>query len=285
MIELVTGHAGSNHIGSDDLKAKNRGTYGDGFYLLEGSANEVISPSTNITVPALNMVLNGWFARTDGTDRVTIAGTSQGMYRHDVICAKYSDASGIESMSITVKQGTAASTLANAKRPTLTQTATSYECPLYDVIVYQTAVQSVTCALVKLDSIGEFIVNGCPKAISQSSGSATAYKFASGQTANIGGFTAQEDGVYLLTFHAAFNESTASRVGIVLSRGTAFGVSEDSSVMDCANGSTLSKSLTTQRIVALTKNQRINLLAYGEGAQWSVGDWHVSAVMLTKSMF
>lgn len=150
MVELVTGHAGMNHVDASDIRALLKGLVGNVNVLLPNSDDPNMTPSLNMKLPALNFLWlqgNGMgHCRLDGTDTVQIAGTSQGMYRKDYICIKYTlnQSNSTESLSIDVIQGTPASTRDAAKVPTYTNTATEKWLHLYEVVVYQNTVQTVT---------------------------------------------------------------------------------------------------------------------------------------------
>ena len=155
-MELVTGHLGYNHIDAGDLRAYNRGIFGSDNYILEGSDSASITPATTVTIPRFEMMLDGSHIRTDGTDSITFTSTSQGMYRKDYICITITNSSGVESVSISVVTGTASGTLAGASFPTITSTSSATIYPIYEVVVYQSTVQSINCIMKQMKSIDSY---------------------------------------------------------------------------------------------------------------------------------
>ena len=280
MIELVTGHAGVDHIDSTDLRAKNIGMFGDGFFLLEGSGNEAISPASTITIPALEMVLHGWFARTDGTDQLSIDGTSQSMYRKDLIIAKYSISGNIETMTLEVKQGTASTTIDGAKRPTLTQNLTTYECPIYEVVVYQNNVQAVTCILEKIYSMNTIATKRSYPVPYQwvnkmaSNGPWSGY-------INVGGFDIPKSGVYLIEYTQNFRSNSAGDTfSICITPDGTFNTDYPSAQSDCGKLG-VNRGLTTQYITYFPKGTHVNLLAWSNNTFY-LGFMQAACVLLSE---
>ena len=150
MVELVTGHAGMDHVDASDIRALLKGLVGNVNVLLPNSDDPNMTPSLNMKIPALNFLWlqgNGMgHCRLDGTDTVNIAGTSQGMYRKDYICIKYTlnQSDSTESLSLDVLQGSPSNTRDGANVPEYTNTATEKWLHLYEVVVYQNTVQTVT---------------------------------------------------------------------------------------------------------------------------------------------
>lgn len=142
MVELITGHAGTNHIDSEDIRALYRGIFGKGNYILEGSENENITAAMRARVPALELILNGNHIRTDGTDEVTFLSTTQGATRTDYICARYKNTGGIESAEIAV--------VADGN---LSNTFDLVDYPMYKCVISGSNMQSITCVLKKIMTI------------------------------------------------------------------------------------------------------------------------------------
>lgn len=153
-IELITGHAGEDHVSAEDARAMHRGIFGNGNYILEGSDPEKIVPEITVTIPALELMLNGSHARTTGTDSVTFNLTSQGMKRLDYIVARYRLSGSVERMEIAVVEGTASEN--EPQLPTLVRTATTYEYPLYLAMISTGSVESIQCVLGKLSSMNTY---------------------------------------------------------------------------------------------------------------------------------
>ena len=142
MIELITGHAGTNHISAEDVRAANRGTFGSGNYILEGSASEKITAAMAVKVPALELMLNGSHFRTDGTDSLKFTATTQGQTRVDYICARYLNSGGVESAELVI-----------VAKGQLSNTFEQKDYPLYECTVSGSTMKSITCMLTKLQSI------------------------------------------------------------------------------------------------------------------------------------
>ena len=142
MIELITGHAGTNHIDSEDIRALYRGIFGNGSYILQGSEDEKINIAMSVRVPALELILDGNHMRIDGTDTLNFLSTTQGTTRIDYICATYMSDAGIESAELRV-----------VKENDLSSTFDLVDYPLYKCVIDGSNMKSITCMLKKLKSI------------------------------------------------------------------------------------------------------------------------------------
>ena len=113
-IELITGHAGSAHVSSEDAGWFNAGTVGAEKYVCDTGtqfACEVQSANL-VTVGTGDAVFEGRHVRISATENVAIDNGAQGVSRNDVICIKYEYDSGTseETASLEVVKGTASST-------------------------------------------------------------------------------------------------------------------------------------------------------------------------------
>ena len=113
-IELITGHAGSAHVSSEDAGWFNAGTVGAGKYVCDTGtqfACEVQSANL-VTVGTGDAVFEGRHVRISATENVAIDNGAQGVSRNDVICIKYEYDNGTseETASLAVVKGTASST-------------------------------------------------------------------------------------------------------------------------------------------------------------------------------
>ena len=118
----LTGKAGTNHVTSGDMGAMQAAVFGAGNYLLptaDGSfPNVVMKDSNTISVPVMNMVLEGRFARVTAAETVKVSSGVTGKKRNDLLCIKYSrDGQNIESISFVVLSG--ASVESNPSDPTV----------------------------------------------------------------------------------------------------------------------------------------------------------------------
>lgn len=120
--ELITGHSGRNHVDSADMGEAFAGIVGKGRYILdtgEGMAC-AMSDSNTLTVGTGSMLMDGRIVRNETAATFKIANGTQGQYRHDLACLRYTlDRSNdsIESVEQVVLQGTPATTASEAKDP------------------------------------------------------------------------------------------------------------------------------------------------------------------------
>lgn len=148
MAKIVTGHTGSAHITSDDWAALNEGLVSGGDAILTFNMPDAVETSSGvITLPKMELVIQGVHCRTEGTEKVTVATGSQGLYRKDIIVGRYkkSSSSGVESFEIDIVKGTASS---SPEDPTLTQNdiragGTVREAALFRVNLYGSTIQSI----------------------------------------------------------------------------------------------------------------------------------------------
>ena len=120
-IELITGHAGSAHISSDDDGILNAGTFGAGKYVLGtgGQLAATVQSANSVQVATGDALFEGRHVRVSAAETVAIDNGAQGMNRNDIICIKYEKDSGtgVESASLAVVKGTATS--GTASDPTI----------------------------------------------------------------------------------------------------------------------------------------------------------------------
>lgn len=123
--ELVTAHAGKNHVDASDIGALYAGALGGGRYALdvgEGLAVSMTDANT-LHIGTGGFIFDGrWVRVTDGGEDVKIANGSQGAYRKDLVTYTYTrdpSSGNIEEGKWGVAQGTAASKESNAKVPTI----------------------------------------------------------------------------------------------------------------------------------------------------------------------
>ena len=120
--ELITGHAGRNHVDSADMGEAFAGIVGKGRYILdtgEGMACSMADSNT-LTVGTGSMLMDGRIVRNEMAATFKIANGTQGQYRHDLACLRYTlDRSNdsIESVEQVVLQGMPATTASEAKDP------------------------------------------------------------------------------------------------------------------------------------------------------------------------
>lgn len=155
MAELVTGHAGSNHVDATDIRSLLREVIGN-INCVGASASTTLTPSMTLKMPKMDIF---WLTedvghiRLDGTESVSLTNTSLGMYRRDLICVKYSVSNNVESASVEVVQGTAAASESLATRPTYTNTTTAKYLPIYEVVINYNTATSCTFLLGTLQNL------------------------------------------------------------------------------------------------------------------------------------
>lgn len=148
-MELITGHAGENHISSDDDAAKYAALIGSNGYVLDNGINfqYVIESNNLIVLKEGEAIFQGRHARTKPTERENciIENGTQTLNRHDLIGILYENKSGIESARVTVIKGTAKSTATDPSYPIgdIEGGATQHFMPLYRVVLNGLNIQKV----------------------------------------------------------------------------------------------------------------------------------------------
>jgi hypothetical protein len=109
-VELITGFAGTPHIGSDDIGAFQAGIVGPGDYAL-ATGNQLratMSNANTIAVQSGDAVLNGRHVHLTGTTTATVQSGTQGQKRNDLAVLRYTKntTTGVETCSIVVLKGT-----------------------------------------------------------------------------------------------------------------------------------------------------------------------------------
>ena len=109
-VELITGYAGTPHIGSDDIGAFQAGIVGPGDYAL-ATGNQLkatMSNANTIAVQSGDAVLNGRHVHLTGTTTANVQSGTQGQKRNDLAVLRYTKntTTGVETCSIVVLKGT-----------------------------------------------------------------------------------------------------------------------------------------------------------------------------------
>ena len=162
-IELITGHAGSAHISSEDAGWFNAGVVGDGKYVLDTGTQFAcnVQSANAVTIGTGDALFEGRHVRVSSTETVALDNGAQGMNRNDLICIKYEYASGtgVESASLAVLKGTATSGTAtdpDVPSGSILQGAVTAYMPLWRIpisgITVGTPVKLYGDALLPLDS-------------------------------------------------------------------------------------------------------------------------------------
>ena len=112
-VSIMDGHTGKYHVTSDDWAAFNAATYGNqGAVLGSGSFNLTMETSTKGTLSAGLGIVQGRRFRVTDSETVAFDACGAGMKRSDIVVARYSNADGIESVSIAVVKGKESATSA-----------------------------------------------------------------------------------------------------------------------------------------------------------------------------
>ena len=111
-VELITGFAGTPHIGSDDIGAFQAGIVGPGDYALTtgNQLKATMSNANTIAVQSGDAVLNGRHVHLTGTTNATVQSGTQGQKRNDLAVLRYTKniTTGVETCSLVVLKGTPA---------------------------------------------------------------------------------------------------------------------------------------------------------------------------------
>lgn len=112
-VSIMDGHTGEKHVTSDDWAAFNAATYGNqGAVLGSGSFKLTMETSTKGTLFAGLGIVQGRRFRVTDSETVAFDACGAGMKRSDIVVARYSNADGIESVSIAVVKGKESATSA-----------------------------------------------------------------------------------------------------------------------------------------------------------------------------
>lgn len=123
--ELVTAHAGQNHVDSADIGELYAGAFGSGRYALDvGERLSVgMTDANTLHIGTGGFIFDGRWVRVTGSgEDIKIANGGQGVFRKDLVAYVYSrdpSSGNIESGSWVVVQGEPASTEAAATAPAI----------------------------------------------------------------------------------------------------------------------------------------------------------------------
>lgn len=158
-MDIVTGHVGSAHVTSWQDRDLNQGIFGSGTYILDvGSKMAATIISNNeIHIADGTLVMQGCQGVIQkGTyDTISIDNGTQGLKRNDLICAQYTKVGGVESMSLVVIKGTAASTPSDPSYTSgdIQNGDTPVQVPIYRVVLNGLTVESVTALVDEADNL------------------------------------------------------------------------------------------------------------------------------------
>lgn len=158
-MDIITGHRGTSHVSSQDLRDVNMGLLGDSTYILPtgGKLVATATGANEVTIADGVLMMQGCAASIGygQSEVVTLQAGTAGRKRIDLICAQYTkDTSGVESVSLVAKTGTP--TTGTPAAPSYTDGSiaggdTLVEAPLYRVEFNGTSISAIT-ALVSTTS-------------------------------------------------------------------------------------------------------------------------------------
>lgn len=161
-MNIVTGYKGEPHVTSWQDRDLNQGIFGADTYILNvGSklAASIISNNEIHIADGVIMMQGCEGVVQKGTyDTISIDNGSQGLARHDLICAQYSKngSTGVESMSLVVIKGTAAATATDPSYTSgdIQNGDTLVQVPLYRVVLSGLTVTGVEQVADNIGNIG-----------------------------------------------------------------------------------------------------------------------------------
>lgn len=162
-MQIVTGYEGTPHVTAWQDRDLNQGIFGGGTYILSVGSKMAASIISNneIRIADGAVVMQGCLGVIQkGTyDTIAIDNGSQGLARHDLICAQYSKngSTGVESMSLVVIKGTAAATATDPAYTSgdIQNGDTLVQVPLYRVVLSGLTVTGVERLVDEAGTISE----------------------------------------------------------------------------------------------------------------------------------
>ncbi len=108
-MELVTGHAGEDHISAADIASMLRGIYSDTDVVLpvDDELEITILSANSVQVGKGGCMLQGHYARVETAEQLVIESGSVGYKRNDLVIARYELGTGnVQSVTLAVVKGT-----------------------------------------------------------------------------------------------------------------------------------------------------------------------------------
>lgn len=151
-MDIITGHRGTSHVSSQDLRDANMGLLGDSTYILPtgGKLVATATGANEVTIADGVLMMQGCAASIGygQSEVVALQAGTAGRKRIDLICAQYTkDTSGVESVSLVAKTGTP--TTGTPAAPSYTDGSiaggdTLVEAPVYSVEFNGTSISAIT---------------------------------------------------------------------------------------------------------------------------------------------
>ena len=151
-MDIITGHRGTSHVDSQDMRDANMGVIGSGAYILEtgGRLAATITGASEITIADGVVCFQGCVASIGygQSEVLTLQAGTAGSKRIDLICAQYTkDTNGVESVSLVVKTGTP--TTGTPAAPSYTDGSIAGGDTLVEMPLYRVQFNGVTAQTVK----------------------------------------------------------------------------------------------------------------------------------------
>lgn len=148
-MKIITGYTGGSHITPADDAGLHKGIFGAGDYVLNVGSQFAATTQTNTEIKIADgeLIMQGRHARNDsGGVSISIANGTQGMYRNDLIVARYTKGSNsVEEITLMAITGTATS--GTATDPEYNkgdiETGQTRDFPLYRVKLNGISISSV----------------------------------------------------------------------------------------------------------------------------------------------
>lgn len=150
-MDIITGHRGTSHVSSQDMRDANMGVIGENNYILNtgGKLAATATGANEVTIADGVLCMQGCVAAIGygQSEVITLQAGTAGRKRIDLICAQYTkDTNGVESVSLVVKTGTP--TTGTPAVPSYTDGSiaggdTLVEAPLYRVQFNGTSIAGI----------------------------------------------------------------------------------------------------------------------------------------------
>ena len=167
-MKIITGATSEAHVTSNDDGEFNQGIWGEGLVILTNGnkLSATIVDNNTIRIADGDLVFQGRHGLIEaGTyEDMTITTGASGQNRKDLICVQYRLVSGVESMNLVVKQGTATS--GTASDPTYTEGVIRTGAILAEIPLYRVNISGINIASVEsMAQVIPYIVDVAKKKI------------------------------------------------------------------------------------------------------------------------
>ncbi len=164
-IELVTGHAGSPHVTSEQASEFNKGCFGKDNYILatRQRCECTVMNANSVRINTGDILASGRHITINAPETLKLKNGSQGMKRHDLIGVRYSkNTAGIEKVALEVITGSpSSSTPYDPWYPSgeIVGNTTNSFIPIYRIVVSGISVGEPQVVAKKLKTMREDIID------------------------------------------------------------------------------------------------------------------------------